>query len=372
MLRITNAVRLAVSVVALLPISAAVAVEPVVQQQTTQSEVPEVLLRRYLEALDRMDREGAEQIAKRAAEQSHGPIVELMMRHTRLLAANESEKLRKGKSRYVSGVDRKNSYYTATYNVADLVVPLPTPTYNPPDPKTRDKATGAEADFAVLIDLIRSTIKPTTWESSGGRGTIVPFETNLSIVVSQTQEVHEEIVALLRRLRRQRDVTLMFDTRLVTLPEGTLPKGISDGSNPGAGIIEADQVARLLKAAEKNGDVVALRRVTLFNNQRVALPVSIAQSDLRGFGLQARIASDRRFIQLELNADKGQLASVKVADGASLAFDLTSTAGHSQESDRHPTNTPPAAHRLLLFTPHIIIAQEEEEKLGVQPAEAKK
>ena len=60
---------------------------------------------------------------------------------------------------------------------------------------------GAQADFDALIDLITSTIKPTTWDSVGGPGSIAPFETNLSIVVSQTQDVHEEIVDLLEQLR---------------------------------------------------------------------------------------------------------------------------------------------------------------------------
>jgi general secretion pathway protein D len=76
---------------------------------------------------------------------------------------------------------------------------------------------GAQADFDSLIDLITSTVKPTTWDAVGGPGSIAPFETNLSIVVSQTQEVHEEIVDLLEQLRRLQDLQVTIEVRFITL-----------------------------------------------------------------------------------------------------------------------------------------------------------
>jgi general secretion pathway protein D len=76
---------------------------------------------------------------------------------------------------------------------------------------------GAQADFDSLIDLITSTIKPTTWDAVGGPGSIAPFETNLSIVVSQTQDVHEEIVDLLEQLRRLQDLQVTIEVRFITL-----------------------------------------------------------------------------------------------------------------------------------------------------------
>ncbi len=49
---------------------------------------------------------------------------------------------------------------------------------------------GMQADFDSLTNLISDTVKPSTWESVGGPGSIEPFVTNLSIVVKQTQEVN--------------------------------------------------------------------------------------------------------------------------------------------------------------------------------------
>jgi general secretion pathway protein D len=76
---------------------------------------------------------------------------------------------------------------------------------------------GSQADFDSLIDLITKTIKPTTWDGVGGTGSIQPFETNLSIVVSQTQEVHEQIVDLLGQLRRMQDLQVTIEVRFITL-----------------------------------------------------------------------------------------------------------------------------------------------------------
>ena len=76
---------------------------------------------------------------------------------------------------------------------------------------------GAMADFDSLIELITGTVRPTTWDEVGGPGTIAPFETNLSIVVSQTQDVHEELADLLEQLRRLQDLQVTIEVRFITL-----------------------------------------------------------------------------------------------------------------------------------------------------------
>jgi len=76
---------------------------------------------------------------------------------------------------------------------------------------------GAQADFDSLIDLIKTTIKPQSWDDAGGVGSISPFETNLSLVVSQTQDVHEELADLLEQLRRLQDLQVTIEVRFITL-----------------------------------------------------------------------------------------------------------------------------------------------------------
>jgi outer membrane protein assembly factor BamD (BamD/ComL family) len=91
-----------------------------------------------------------------------------------------------------------NRLDTKVYPVADLVQAV-------------DENGNRVADFDSLIEIISSTVEPTTWDEVGGPGSIAPFPTNLSITVSQTQEVHREIEQLLGRLRS------------VPMPEGGVP-----------------------------------------------------------------------------------------------------------------------------------------------------
>jgi general secretion pathway protein D len=76
---------------------------------------------------------------------------------------------------------------------------------------------GSQADFQSLIELIQNTVSPQTWNTVGGTGAIQQFATNLSIVVSQTQEVHEEIADLLEQLRRLQDLQVTIEVRFIRL-----------------------------------------------------------------------------------------------------------------------------------------------------------
>ncbi|HUE72483.1 MAG TPA: hypothetical protein VMP01_16485 [Pirellulaceae bacterium] len=78
---------------------------------------------------------------------------------------------------------------------------------------------GVIADFDTLIDLITTTIEPESWDDVGGPGTIAEFPTNLSLVVSQTQEVHDKISDLLEQLRRLQDLQVTIEVRFITLSD---------------------------------------------------------------------------------------------------------------------------------------------------------
>jgi len=76
---------------------------------------------------------------------------------------------------------------------------------------------GAMADFDTLIELLTSTVAPDTWDAVGGPGAIEPFPTNLSLVISQTQDVHDQIADLLAQLRRLQDLQVTIEVRFITL-----------------------------------------------------------------------------------------------------------------------------------------------------------
>ena len=73
-------------------------------------------------------------------------------------------------------------------------------------------------DFQPLIDLIQNTIQNESWLDTGqGLGTIQAFVPNLSLIVSQTQEVQDEIQDLLKKLRELNDVQIVVEVRFITL-----------------------------------------------------------------------------------------------------------------------------------------------------------
>ncbi len=76
---------------------------------------------------------------------------------------------------------------------------------------------GPMADFDSLIELITTTVRPESWQSFGGPGSIRPMENNLTLIVSQTQEVHEQIADLLQQLRRLQDLQVTLEVRFITL-----------------------------------------------------------------------------------------------------------------------------------------------------------
>lgn len=77
----------------------------------------------------------------------------------------------------------------------------------------------ATADFDGLSQLIVSTVEPDSWDEVGGAGSVRPFETTLSLVIRQTQKVHEEIADLLSQLRRLQDLQVTIEVRFITVSD---------------------------------------------------------------------------------------------------------------------------------------------------------
>ena len=76
------------------------------------------------------------------------------------------------------------------------------------------------ADFQVLIGLIQQTVETDSWEQNGsGNGTIQSFPPNLSLIVSQSQKVQDEIRDLLKKLRELNDVQIVIEVRFVAIQD---------------------------------------------------------------------------------------------------------------------------------------------------------
>ncbi len=78
---------------------------------------------------------------------------------------------------------------------------------------------GSFADFQSLIDLIQTTVVPDTWEALGGPSTMAPYPQNLSLVISTTSDVHDQISDLLESLRRLQNLQITIEVRFITLAD---------------------------------------------------------------------------------------------------------------------------------------------------------
>jgi general secretion pathway protein D len=78
---------------------------------------------------------------------------------------------------------------------------------------------GSFADFQSLISLIETTVVPDTWESLGGPSTMAEYPQNLSLVISTTSDVHDQIADLLESLRRLQNLQITIEVRFITLSD---------------------------------------------------------------------------------------------------------------------------------------------------------
>jgi hypothetical protein len=85
----------------------------------------------------------------------------------------------------------KSQLIVKTYPVADLISGTPS-------------SSGVQTiDFKSLTDAIRVTVAPETWKRGGlGQGEMQPYPANLSLIVAQTDDVHEQLSAMLGALRQ--------------------------------------------------------------------------------------------------------------------------------------------------------------------------
>ncbi|OYP32210.1 general secretion pathway protein GspD [Rhodopirellula sp. MGV] len=78
---------------------------------------------------------------------------------------------------------------------------------------------GSFADFDSLIQLIQTTVVPDTWEALGGNSTMAPYRQNLSLIVSTTSDVHDQIVDLIESLRSLQNLQITIEVRFITLSD---------------------------------------------------------------------------------------------------------------------------------------------------------
>ncbi len=293
--------------------------------------------------------------------------------------------------------------FTRVYNVADLVVPVPHKILvEMVDPDrgyigtTEVSPAEAQPDFASLVELFKSTVAPDTWDEVGGWGTIRPLPTNLSLVVSQREETHKEIVELLEQLRRMQDMRVTLKTVMFDLPRDEQERAPFDfDSESGHLVLDSDQVQTLMETVNgtRRANVIQTPPISLLNGQRadMSIPLGAEDGSKRRHGLlfESVIAEDRRAVRLRLavNGRDGfeapaECPRVAVPDGQALLVEITDRLGPDEPSTTSPlAGTISYLSRLfsdrseevspkrvfVLVTPKIVVEEEDEERLAGRP-----
>ena len=240
--------------------------------------------------------------------------------------------------------DAQPLLFRRTYDVADLVVPIAPLNISSvlqdaavsghkvaSPPAQRD--TSATLDYATLIDLIETTIEPDSWDSVGGPGSMAPFESNLSLIVSQTDEGHQQVAALLQRLRGLQRATIQLSLAKVEVHQATVAK-MGLRSKRISALTGADR-ARLLDSLAKDphsreyGEVVA----NLFDGQTVVIGSSPPRAD----GKQAPIhmTGIRNGRRIDLNIASPDSPADTIAIGVHEGDSLLVRTNHDKENARY-------------------------------------
>jgi hypothetical protein len=153
--------------------------------------------------------------------------------------------------------------------------------------------TQAEAgDPQPLIDLIQSTVAADTWDTVGGPGAIRPAEDANTLAISQTQEVHAEILTLMRsefdadlevdgghagqiptRIHRVRDAALATEIEAALVP--LCNQALGPAGDPAAKVTRVGGDRLVVQSASRPFQIYAAEMIRAVNGIAGVRPVEL-------------------------------------------------------------------------------------------------
>ena len=120
-------------------------------------------------------------------------------------------------------------------------------------------------DAAPLIELIENSIALNTWKRRKGVGTIEFFPPTLSLIVSNTKEVHARVEDLIEKIRELRKVSIEVRSSIVVLPEKELALTGLPKEFLHIGVREAQNIQAM--ASKKSWERIEIPSFSLLNGQ---------------------------------------------------------------------------------------------------------
>lgn len=208
------------------------------------------------------------------------------------------------------------------YPVTDLVVPIPE--YSDDGKQKAAK----ELLHQELMERIKKSVAPESWEELGGQGTMQFFPLGMSLVIRQSPTAHQKIKRLLIALRRKQGLSITCELRFVSISEATYKSLASSkvGGTVYPKRLTEQDYKRYLKriSADETTQIMQMPRVTAFNDQRV--PVNSVQKLTFQTGIDVVQEADRVSLRLKSeDVETGVKWSVHpVVTSDCRAVDLTS------------------------------------------------
>lgn len=270
--------------------------------------------------------------------------------------------------------------------------------------KLRKDDSNQKPDFATLIELIKGIIEPGSW-SPNADGAIEEFPTNLSLVISQTEDVHKRISQFLDNLRSTQ-LQIAMELRIIGLTTNDSFKALSpepeSSQQTDPTLIQlSDRHARILLQAAQHDPAAKVSdaiKLTVSNCQ----PGNIifGNEDSQTYLQLLPISKNRQTIDLryrigttiENNATLHALTPNLIANGNTVVVDVTKSISPKILGDASAEEIPllgqlphlgalfrkaqekPIEQVYLLVTPRILELPEDDAaaKLGILPSAARR
>jgi bla regulator protein BlaR1 len=227
------------------------------------------------------------------------------------------------------------------------------------------------ADFESLVNLIETTIAPSSWSSQGGEGSIGISASDFSLIIRQSADVHEQIADIVNQLRRLQDVQIVFTAEPIELSQATLDEWS-----------QRNGLAELVKFA--NGDAQAvvvpaakwdalpakpqverqLPRITALNGQTFDLQLEERGSNSSAVGklrMQPVATADLKSVRLMIGGlpsadgqDDGatrKAVATNVPTDSLLLVDLEPADGNAAANGNHNRRLCLIRTKILVFDP---------------------
>jgi predicted house-cleaning noncanonical NTP pyrophosphatase (MazG superfamily) len=214
------------------------------------------------------------------------------------------------------------------YSVADLVRPITKTKVTPsdagaaeisPEPFRAPASTKQDlADYSSLVELIKASVEPESWNTGPGAATIAENRDVLGLVIRQSKEAHEAIAKLLSQLRKSQD-SVQITCRLLKIATNAQLKGLEEKCSLHS-LSDGQRWALLTKSrneelqkflTDENTEVLSCPKIVTISGQAAFIEVgSEEQSKLQGFRLSAnpRLIADSSVIRLSHSVTVGELA----------------------------------------------------------------